>query len=162
MLLLLWLLYHCDQAACSKLHFIMVSIWKYTNHPSLCLSGFGSWGQEQKGPHLPLHSTSFSSSRWWKKASPGHLRDVISPAHPGSASDPYPSWTCPKHLPSKMSRRHLTKCSDNFLALLEVEKQWMSFSLNLWGRFRHPCPPWISTLLWWRGCVPEWSLGLYC
>ncbi|KAK3574391.1 hypothetical protein QTP86_006581 [Hemibagrus guttatus] len=45
---------------------------------------------------------------FWRdpKAFPGHLRDIVSPACPGSSLGSLPGGTCPEHLPRKMSRRH--------------------------------------------------------
>ncbi|CAI5657716.1 unnamed protein product [Oreochromis niloticus] len=65
----------------------------------------GSWGQQpkQRSPDLPLPSHLLQLVRGNTKASPGQLKDIISPACPGSALGPPPNGTCPEHLAQEAS-----------------------------------------------------------
>ncbi|KAI3361490.1 hypothetical protein L3Q82_013637 [Scortum barcoo] len=78
-------------------------------HPSSsALSGTGSRRQqsEQRCPDFPHPRHFLQLFRGDPEAFPGQLRDIVSPACPGSSPGPPPGGTCLEHLPREASRGH--------------------------------------------------------
>ena len=79
-------------------------------HPSIFfrLSGVGSRGEQPKegNPDFPLPGHFVQLFPGDPEAFPGQLRDVVSPACPGSSPGPPTGGTCPEHLTREASWRH--------------------------------------------------------
>ncbi|KAK3551338.1 hypothetical protein QTP70_015018 [Hemibagrus guttatus] len=88
----------------------------------------GSWGQQSKQgcPDFPLPRHFLQLFRRDPEAFTGQLRDIVSPACPGSSPGSLPSGACPEHFPRETSRRHLKQMPEPpQLSPFDVEEQWL-------------------------------------
>ena len=93
-------------------------------HPCIHLSINFHWGSSLSRPRPPSPQPPPTAPLENLKTFPGQLRDIVSPACPGSALGPPPGWTCLEHLEREVVMGHPHQMPNPFqLATLDVEEQ---------------------------------------